>query len=465
MKIFILILLTLLLTLTKSFLIYENIPLSTYSTKVKKELKKIGALHSLEERQFPRFDVFTTDSKIYSLTSIKSKAVFLNVEMPTISVIKNPSLSISLDWEAKKDSKDYISPYHSIYRAYLTKIDHSQETLNYEIEFEMEASKFNFIKSWEYNSEDEFYVPYGKINNEYICFKAKCLNECPFDEELLLKIVNSFLSSKKSEMNDAFNTKGINAFYKSLPFEELVQKIYTQTSTSLCNENNIDLTLESMPEYYDNSGFIFKRKGKLNDLNDTDSFNCDESSSQRFNINIKLIQNIISENLFNIVYEQSNNPSTEYILNVENLKKIMDISSYPDSTELKVYAEMDDIIFNDNDDISGYALINVNVISKTDLQTLLNFVLKIGFKFEPTLLNNGLNFVLLGKNLNIIEVEPSQTIKDQDLLISWIKNTYLVGLGNSEYNLFYLDFDLSFYFTSNKLSYEFKNSYLSIIKN
>ena len=374
-------------------LIYENIPLSTYSIKLQKELKQIGILHSLEKREFPRFDVYTTDSIIFSLTSIKSRAVFLNEEILTDPIVNNSPLSISFIWEQKEDSKDYISPYHSIYRANLSKTENSEETENYEIEFEIEASKFNFTKSWEKNLEDDFYTGIGEINNEYICFRAKCLNDCPFEEEILLKIANSFLSSKKSEMNEVFNTKGVDAFYKSLPFEELVQKIYTQTSTSLCNENNIDLTLESMPEYYENSGFIFKRKGKLNDLNIGENFNFEENSSQRFNINIKLIQNIISENLFNIAYEQSNNPSTEYVLNVENLKKIMDVSSsYEDSSELKVFAEMESIVFKENDEISGYAIFDVNIISRTDLEYLLNFILKIEFKFEPTLLNNGLNF-------------------------------------------------------------------------
>ena len=67
-------------------------------------------------------------------------------------------------------------------------------------------------------------------------------------------------------MNDAFTVNGAEAYYKSLPFEQLIQKVYTQTSTNFANENNIDLTLESRPEYSTNSDLIFKRKGKLNDL-------------------------------------------------------------------------------------------------------------------------------------------------------------------------------------------------------
>ena len=39
-----------------SFLVYEKIPLNTYSTKVKKELKEIGALHGLEQLKFSDFD-------------------------------------------------------------------------------------------------------------------------------------------------------------------------------------------------------------------------------------------------------------------------------------------------------------------------------------------------------------------------------------------------------------------------
>lgn len=448
---------------TSSFLIFENIPLNIYSTKLRKELKEISILHSLEERQFPRFDIYTIDSITYSLSSIKSKAIFLNVEMPTFNISAEPSLSLSLLWNANEGQKNYISPYHSIYTANLTKTEKDITTVPYEIEFEVEVSKFNFTQTWEKEEENDFFTPKGVIDNLYICFKIKCLNECPFSNNLLLQIVNTFLGAKESGLNDVFNKKGVDAFYKSLPFEELVQKVYTQTSTSIANENNIDLTLDSMPEYKSDSGLIFYRKGKLNDINDTEEypiFNSD--SSQRFNINIKLIQKIISENLFNIVYEQTNNPSIEYELTVAYLKQIMDISSYPDSTELKISSEIINIDFEEGDDISGVATLMVNVISRSDLETLLNFCLKLGFKFTPTLLHNGLNFILLSKNINILEIKSSQTVRDEILLRSWIENTYLIALGNSEFNLFSFDFDLGFYFTSNNLAYEFKEGYLSI---
>ena len=450
---------------TSSFLIYENIPLNIYSTKLRKELKEISLLHSLEERQFPRFDIYTIDSIIYSLTSIKSKAVFVNVEMPTFNISIQPSLTLSLLWNANEGQKNYISPYHSIYTANLTRTENGATTAPYEIQFEVEVSKFNFTKTWEMEEENDFYIPKGVIDNQYICFKVKCLKECPFNYNLLLQIVNTFLGAKESGLNDAYNEKGVDGFYKSLPFEDLVQKIYTQTSTSISNENNIDLNLDSMPEYNSNSGLIFYRKGQLNDINNTEVLPIFSSdSSQRFNINIKLIQNLITENLFNIVYEQTNNPSIEYELTVSYLKQIMDISSYPDSTELKVSSEIINIDFDEGNDISGVATLIVNVISKSDLEALLNFSLKLGFKFTPTLLQNGLNFVLLSKNINIIEIKPSQTIRDEILLRSWIQNTYLVALGNNEFNLFSLDFDLSFYFTSNILTYEFKEGYLSIKK-
>ena len=67
---------------------------------------------------------------------------------------------------------------------------------------------------------------------------------------------------------------------------ELVQKVYAETSTNIVNENNADLTLESIPEYSaSNSDLIFKRKGKLNNLDiDEDETFSDTSSNQKFNI-------------------------------------------------------------------------------------------------------------------------------------------------------------------------------------
>ena len=455
----------LLLVSATSFLIYEKIPLNTYATKVKKELKEIGALHALEKYEFSDYH-YTKDSTTYSLSSIKSKAVFLNTNVLKSSVDTQYTITLSLDWSAKSGETNYLSPYHSIYTAYFSKSSNSLRSEEYEIQFELETSTFKFSKTWAYNTEDEFYVSSGKIENTYISFNAKCLDEsCPFTQDILLEVINKFLSDKQSDMNEVFTINGVEAYYKSLPFEELVQKIYTRTSTSIYNENNVDLTLEVLPEY-SSSNLIFKRKGKLNDLDiEGDTTFTDTSSNQKFNINKKLIQNIINQNLFNIEYEQATNPSTKYELTVAYLRQIIDVSDeYEDLSELELYAEMSDVYFNNEDAISGSVYISVNIVSKDDYEILFTFTLKLGFKFTPTLLQNGLNFVLLAKDLNIEEIRTVEEIKDEDLLQSWIENTYLVALGNNEFNMFGLAFDLSYFFSTNKIGYEFKNEYLSIIK-
>ena len=64
------------------------------------------------------------------------------------------------------------------------------------------------------------------------------------------------------------------------------------------------------------------------------------------------------------MYEQTNNPSTEYELTVSYLKQITDVSSlYDDSEELSVWAEMGNVVFND-EDLSGRVALNVMVIKK-----------------------------------------------------------------------------------------------------
>ena len=454
----------LLLVSATSFLVYDKIPLNTYSTKVRKELKEIGALHGLEQLKFTEFD-YTKDTITYELSSVKSKAVFLNVNMLQASVDTEYSVVLNLNWTPRTGDTNYLSPYHSIYSATFSKKSNSLKSDIIEIEFEVEVSNFKFTKSWAYNTEDSFYQPSGNIDNTYVSFKVKCLDESPYTEEVLLEVINAFLAENKNKMNDAFTINGVEAYYKGLPFEELVQKVYTQTSTNIVNENNIDLTLESAPEYTSNNDLIFKKKGKLNDLDISGSAILSDSSSyQKFYINKELINKLISENLFNIIYEQTNNPSPKYELTVAYLKQIMDVSYYSDSDELKVFAEMTDVDFNDEDAISGILTFTVSVMAKEDFEILLDFTLNIGFEFTPTLFQNGLNFVLLGKNLSIKDVKATQTLRDQDLLLSWIENTYLVALGNNEFNLFSLSFDLSYYFSTNKLSYEFNNDYLCIIK-
>ena len=453
----------LLIVSSTSFLVFEKIPLTTYSTQVKKELKEIGALHSLEERNFTDFNYIKGEVK-YTLSEVKSKAVFFNVNMLSASVDTTYQPILSLVWTAKSGERNYISPYHSVYRAYISKTSNSLGSEIFEIEFELEVSAFKFSKSWAFNAEDNFYVSSGSVDNTYVAFKVKNLDESsPYTEDLLLEIINEFLTEKKVEMNDAF-TDGAQAYYTSLPFESLVQKAYTQTSTNLANENNIDLTLEELPEYTRNSDFIFKRKGKLNDLDITGTPEFSDSSSyQKFNINKLLIQNLITENLFDIVYEQTNNPASKYELTLKYLKQIMSVTG-SDSTQLKLIAEIDNVVFDGEDAISGTAYLTVSIITRSSYEVLLEFSLTMSFKLTPTLFQNGLNFVLLAKDLKILEVKPTQTVTDQDLLLSWIENTYLVSLGNNEFNLFSLSFDLSHYFSTNKLTYEFRGDYLSIIK-
>ena len=457
-------LLFLLLVSASSFLIYEKVPLNSYTTKIKKELKEIASLHGLEQKVFTTYE-YTKDSIKYTLSLVKSKAVFFNVNMlsPTVN---SESLSLSLEWKARDGDTDYLSPYHSVYNAYISKDSNSLESEVYELEFELEVSSFKFTKTWSLNTEDNFYTPSGSIDNTYESFKVNCLDEkCPFTNDILLEVVKAFLTDKKSEMNSAFTENGAEAYYKSLPLGELVQKIFTETSTNIVNENNVDLTLESMPEFSE-SDLILKRKGKLNNLDiEGDATFSDTSSSQKFNLNKKVLQKLVSENLFNIIYEQTNNPSTEYKLTVSYLKQITDVSSsYDDSEELLVIAEMDQISFND-EDLSGRVAFNVAVLLKNNSEEAFSFTFNMNFKLTPTLLQNGLNFVLLAKHLSVQDISSAKyTIKDENLLNKWIQNTYLVALGNNEFNLLSLSLDLSYYFSSNKISYEFKDNYLSIIK-
>ena len=103
-----------------SFLVYEKIPLNTYSTKVKKELKEIGTLHGLEQLKFSDFD-YSKNTITYELSSVKSKAVFFNVNMLSSSVDTEFSVLFNLNWTPRTGDTNYLSPYHSIYSATFSK--------------------------------------------------------------------------------------------------------------------------------------------------------------------------------------------------------------------------------------------------------------------------------------------------------------------------------------------------------
>ena len=447
-----------------SALVNEKIPLNTYIAKIRKELKEISSLHSIEELTYDDFN-FVIDDVTYTLSSVNAKAVFFNEFMPVPSVTNQINLTIEFDYKLPEGST--LSPYHSIYRA-----DLSSNNKAYQIEFEVESGEFKFTKYWQAYSADKIFVPLGSSEFTFVSLKAKNLDEnSPYTEEIILKVVNEFLNKNKEKMNKAFSDTVVG-YYKSLPFEEYGQKIYIRTSGEP-NEVNFDLSLEEMP-YYENKEetgecVYFERKGIIN----TDKilnlrFGNEVDTNQRFNIHGSIYQQLISDNLFGFDIEQTNNPATMYTLIAGDLKKVANLNeSIPDETELKLEAKMKSVTFDPTYKTVGDLNLIVDIISKEDQTSLLVFNAKFKFTLNPTLVQNGLNFVLLSKNIELSEVteESGAEITNYDTLIQWIQNTYLCGLSQNEYNLFENALDLSYYFNSNDLSFEFMDEYLSIKKN
>ena len=440
----------------------EKIPLDTYIAKIRKELKEISSLHSIEELTYEDFD-YEEDKVKYTLSSVKSKAVFFNQYMPQAEVVNMVNLTFDFTWKIPEGSK--ISPYHSIYTADLKSNDRT-----YQIEFEVESSTFAFSKSWVSYDADTFYVPTGISEIHFTSLRAKNLDKnSPYDETLILKIVNEFLKRDHEKRNKAF-LETVVGYYKSLPFDEYNQKVYIHTST-VPNEVNFDLSLEEMPSFdNDTQMCIFNRKGTLNKEQNWimryDYRNAD--THQTFNLHGTLYQELISDNLFGFDIEQTNNPATLYKLIGKDLKKVANLQKpVADDEELKIKANMENVTFDVVNPMIGELSLSVEILSKKDSSTLFAFSTKFKFIFNPTLMQSGLNFVLLGKNVELSGIieEPGYGIKDIDTLIEWIQNTYLCALGQNEYNLFEYSLDLSYYFNSNDLSFDFVDEYLSIKKN
>ena len=447
----------LILITSNCFLIYEKVPLNRYIGRIREELKEIFALRSLENIVFNDY-TYTEDDISYTLSQVKPKSVHTNLYMPSATVSTSSGVSITLSWKTEVAA---ISPYHLIYTA-----DLESNNEKYQIQFEVEAAEFNFKKSWEYYESDKFYIPKGEISNRYASFKAQCVDSnCPFTKDIIFSVINTFLSYNQYNMNEVF-TKGVESYYKSLPFEEYGQKIYTRTSSSISNENNLDLSIETAPEY-NNEIFIFKRKGTLNGQEIQEGSAIDTSTTtQSFNLNYKIYQKLIQDNQFDIKYEAMNNPASKYELTIPYLKKVINLNtSYEDNTELKLEAIMKNIEFNTYNPLKGVVTFDISVISREDLSIAFAFTLKLDFNFDINLFQNGLNFVLIAKNLVINNVSSDYDIIDMDLLKEWIENTYLCALGNNEFTLMTLAMDLSHYFKGSALKWEIVGNYLSVIKN
>lgn len=461
MKVFAFILLLFSVT---SFSVYEKIPLNTFIAKVRKEIKQFFAFHYIEELSFDNF-VYKVGDEECTLSSVKSKAVFFNSYMPIATVEDEVNLTLQYYWTAPVNASSYISPYHSLYTAEII-----YNNISYQIEFELESKEFKFIKTWELYEEDKFYVPKGSVEITFVSLKAKNLDQrSPFSTKILLDIINAFLAKNKEMMDKTLND-GIVAYYKSLPFEELGQKVFVQTST-IPLENNFDLTLEEKPSYYNTSDgieyIIMKRKGKLNgeEFQGGDPL-LELNETQNFNIYGGVYQKLLINNTFKIEFEQTNNPSTMYQLTGEYLKKVGQVE-IDDNAQLKVEAVMDGITFDTTNPMLSEVTFQVSIINFDNSTIVFGFTLTIQFSLTPTIFQSGLNFALLSKNIYQKDIKeiPDYKIIDSGTLILWIENTYLSALGKNEYNLFTSAMDLSYYFNTNDLKWEFKGLYLSIEKN
>ena len=458
MKSFLFILL--IFSVTSSF-VYENIPLGTYLAKIRKELKQISSLHSIEELTYGDFD-YELDKVIYTLSSVKSKAIFFNPYMLIGSVTNPASLTFEFKWTAPKGCN--LSPYHSIYTA-----DLMSNNKTYQIEFVVEAKSFRFVKNWKLYDTDKIYVPSGEIQIQFVSLKAKNLDKnSPYTEELILKIVNGFLDRNDNKRNKAISDATVG-YYKSLPFDEYGQRISIHTST-YPKEVNFDLNIEEMPSYENETDIcVFKRKGTLKNNSTRKMEYNDENAEthQTFNLHGSIYQKLISDNLYGFEMEQTNNPATMYKLIGKDLKKVVKVNdSVSDDTELKIEAEMVSVSFDVANPMLGELNLLVDVISKEDQSSVFTFTSGIKFTFNPTLMQSGLNFVLLGKNVEVSEIKcPGYDIIDINTLIKWVQNTLLCALGKNEYNLFEYSLDLSYYFNTNDLSFEYVDDYLSIKKN
>ena len=180
-----------------------------------------------------------------------------------------------------------------------------------------------------------------------------------------------------------------------------------------------------------------------------------------------IYQKLILQNKFDIQFEQTNNPASKYQLTGEYLRKVAKLkTTIEDSLQLKLEAKMGNITFDTTNPMIGNVIFGISIISKDDLSTLFAFDINTIFRFTPTLFQNGLNFLILPKYLSSdITPNPEYEISDENLLKEWIENTYLCSLSKNEYNLFEIPFDLSYYFNTNDLKFDFLENYLSVIKN
>ena len=416
--------------------IIENIPIETYFQRLQKELIEIESLHPFNNINF-------TYNNLINLT------VYGNILYPQILNMKIENNNITLDYN-NEELLNNTSPYHLYFKGNFV-----YDNNNYPISFILFSYSFHFTK--EFQDFSNLILPFGFIENKYKLLSFNYTTKLPVKDEVLKELLEKFVAENENYLNTIHNENGISAYYLAIPFGEVIEKINVMTSKEKqFVECFLDKTYEKIS--FNEKSILIEYKGLVNDnqnIINENNYLKKESNDDDYNIqfNKNIFENLINENLLFFSVDKNNFISNLIELKGANLKKVFNIPSVLDDTNISLQINQTEISFENhsNEGIQGTTTFLVEVINDDDKTEILTFEADLNFFLKNIIFQHGFNFQILSKDVTVKDITNSSVeLIDKNTLIEWINDSLFLTLGIKQFSLFKEFINLNEYFNYKK---------------
>ena len=416
--------------------IIENIPIETYFQRLQKELIEIESLHPFNNINF-------THNNLINLT------VYGNILYPQILNMKIENNNITLDYN-NEELLNNTSPYHLYFKGNFV-----YDNNNYPISFILFSYSYHFTK--EFQDFSNLILPFGFIENKYKLLSFNYTTKLPVKDEVLKELLEKFVAENENYLNTIHNENGISAYYLAIPFGKVIEKINVMTSKEKqFVECFLDKTYEKIT--FNEKSILIEYKGLVNDdqnIINENNYLKKECNDDDYNIqfNKNIFENLINENLLFFSVDKNNFISNLIELKGANLKKVFDIPSVLDDTNISLQINQTEISFENhtNEGIQGTTTFLVEVINDDDKTEILTFEADLNFFLKNIIFQHGFNFQILSKDVTVKDIiNSSVELIDKNTLIEWINDSLFLTLGIKQFSLFKEFINLNEYFNYKK---------------
>lgn len=422
---------------TYSSNIIENVPNEIYFQRLQKELIAIESLHPFNNITFS-----------YNNKNLINLTVFGNIVYPQILNMEIENDTITMEY-INEELKNNTSPYHLYFKGYFVYKD-----INYPISFILFSSSYVFTKEFK-NFSDYLILPFGSIQIKYKLLSFNYTEKLPVKDEVLQELIEKFIVDNENDLNTIHNENGISAFYLSIPFGKVVEKINVMTTKEKqFVECFLDKTYEKIS--FNEKSILFEYKGLVNEntkILTKNNFAKKNDDEYYIKFNKNIFENLIDENLLFFSINQDNLISNKFKLSGEYLKKIFNCSSISDNTTISLLVNQTDISYENhtNEGIEGTTTFLVQVNNDDEKEEILSFDANIKFILKNILLQHGFNFQILPNDVIVTDITNSSVeLIDKDNLIDWINDSLSLTLGIKQFSLFKEFINLNEYFNNKK---------------